>query len=135
VLVPSGPGRARYGEGRTLYRPEDDVAREDWTVDRLHHALPHSVLRQQLLADVNLTPIDELPVVLERWAAAVETLQDAGRRIDTARAAQAPGRPLLDGLVIEDRTADVHRDAGPRHDTTGTQTARPRRDEHGRGAA
>ncbi|RAS21576.1 hypothetical protein BCL80_1301, partial [Streptomyces avidinii] len=28
------------------------MAHEDWTVDRLHVALPHSASRQQLLQDV-----------------------------------------------------------------------------------
>ncbi|MGI5484968.1 hypothetical protein [Streptomyces lavendofoliae] len=68
------------------------MAREEWTVDRLHHALPHSALRQQLLADVNLTPIDELPAVLARWAAAAEALEAAAPRIEAARADLRPGR-------------------------------------------
>ncbi|MFI8967013.1 hypothetical protein ACIGO8_33445 [Streptomyces sp. NPDC053493] len=50
------------------------TARDTWTVDRLRHVLPHSVSRQQLLADMNLTPIDELPAVLDRCAATTETL-------------------------------------------------------------
>ncbi|MER8269649.1 hypothetical protein ABT007_36315 [Streptomyces griseus] len=46
------------------------MAHEDWTVDRLHVALPHSASRQQLLQDVNLTPLEDLPAVLDGWAAA-----------------------------------------------------------------
>ncbi|MFF8387746.1 hypothetical protein ACF053_29470 [Streptomyces kanasensis] len=98
------------------------TGRETWTVDRLHHALPHSALRQQLLQDVNLTPLDQLPAVLERWAAAAEQLQAAERRIESARSWAARGGSLPDGLAGEDRTADLLRDADPR-------------DEHGRGAA
>ncbi|MGW8768262.1 hypothetical protein ACWGN5_37950 [Streptomyces sp. NPDC055815] len=98
------------------------TARETWTVDRLHHALPHSASRQQLLADVNLTPIDELSVVLDRWAAAADALQAAAPRIAAARAQHA-GAPAL-GDVAVDHTGDVLRDAGHRADR-----------ESGRGAA
>ncbi|MER7952380.1 hypothetical protein ABTY59_33810 [Streptomyces sp. NPDC096079] len=96
------------------------TARETWTVDRLHHALPHSASRQQLLADVHLTPVDELPAVLDRWAAAAETLQNAAGRIAAARAQQSVA---VEGTAA-DRTADVLRDAGHRGDR-----------EPGRGAA
>ncbi|MFG2432565.1 hypothetical protein [Streptomyces sp. NPDC048590] len=61
------------------------MAHEDWTVDRLHVALPHSVSRQQLLQDVNLTPIEDLPAVLGGWASAAEQLQSARPRIEAAR--------------------------------------------------
>ncbi|MFB7867323.1 hypothetical protein [Streptomyces sp. NPDC056069] len=98
------------------------TARDTWTVDRLHHALPHSASRQQLLADVNLTPIDELPAVLDRWAAAAETLQAAASVIEIARANAKAIGPLPDAVTAEDRTADVLRDAGPR-------------DQRGQGAA
>ncbi|MER5966816.1 hypothetical protein [Streptomyces sp. NPDC002057] len=81
-------------------------------MDRLHHALPHSASRQQLLADVHLTPVDELPAVLDRWAAAAETLQAAAGRIAAARATQSA--PAEDSAA--DRTADVLRDAGHRGD-------------------
>ncbi|MGW9029010.1 hypothetical protein ACWGQ5_33740 [Streptomyces sp. NPDC055722] len=63
------------------------MAHDEWTVDGLHVALPHSVLRQQLLQDVNLTRIEELPRRLEGWASAVETLEAARPRIEAARAA------------------------------------------------
>ncbi|MEU9856280.1 hypothetical protein [Streptomyces sp. NPDC047974] len=99
------------------------TARDTWTVDRLHHALPHSASRQQLLADVNLTPLDRLPAVLDRWARAAETLQAAAGRIAAARAHAAAGRPH-DDATAADRTADVRHDAGHRGDR-----------EPGRGAA
>ncbi|MDV5143091.1 hypothetical protein R1T08_01830 [Streptomyces sp. SBC-4] len=89
------------------------TTRETWTVDRLHHALPHSASRQQLLADVNLTPIDELSVVLARWAKAAEELEAATGRIAAARARHS-GSSAED--VAVDRTADVRRDAGHRTD-------------------
>lgn len=101
------------------------MTREGWTVDRIHHALPHSALRQQLLQDVNLTPIDELPAVLERWAAAAVTLMEMGPRIQVVREA---GR-LPEGLVVEDRTGEVLRDAGRR------PACQEQRDGRGRGAA
>ncbi|XMN04809.1 hypothetical protein ACK8N7_01520 [Streptomyces griseobrunneus] len=50
------------------------MAHEGWTVDRPHVTLPHSASRQQLLQDVNFTPIENLPVVLEGWARAAEQL-------------------------------------------------------------
>lgn len=99
------------------------TARETWTVDRLHHGLPHSASRQQLLADVNLTPINELPAVLDRWAAAAEALQAAAPRIAAARRAQHAGT-TVSGDAAVDHTGDVLRDAGHRGDR-----------ESGRGAA
>ncbi|MEV5282699.1 hypothetical protein ACFYMW_36070 [Streptomyces sp. NPDC006692] len=57
-----------------------------WTVDRLHIALPHSALRQQLVTDVNMTGLEELPRRLEGWAQAAETLEAARPRIEAARA-------------------------------------------------
>ncbi|MFE1230608.1 hypothetical protein [Streptomyces sp. NPDC058745] len=98
------------------------TARDIWTVDRLHHALPHSASRQQLLADVNLTPIDELPAVLDRWAAAAEALQAAAHRIESARITRKVAHRLPEDVTVEDHTADVLRDAGPR-------------DQRGQGAA
>ncbi|MFE1271316.1 hypothetical protein [Streptomyces sp. NPDC058758] len=89
------------------------TARDTWTVDRLHHALPHSASRQQLLADVNLTPLDRLPAVLDRWARAAETLQAAAGRIAVARAQAAAGQHHDDA---DDRTADIQHDAGHRGD-------------------
>ncbi|GAA3935256.1 hypothetical protein GCM10022244_49640 [Streptomyces gulbargensis] len=90
------------------------TARQTWTVDRLHHVLPHSASRQQLLADVNLTPIEELPAVLERWAAVAESLDAAAGRIETARvSAKVTGELPLD-LAADDRTGEVLRDAGTR---------------------
>ncbi|QDN54015.1 hypothetical protein [Streptomyces sp. S1D4-20] len=59
---------------------------EKWTVDRLHVALPHSTLRQQLVTDVNMTGLEELPRRLEGWAGAAETLEAARPRIEAARA-------------------------------------------------
>ncbi|MFF6903535.1 hypothetical protein [Streptomyces hydrogenans] len=90
------------------------TARDAWTVDRLHHALPHSASRQQLLADVNLTPLAELPAVLDRWTKAAETLQAADGRIAAARAQAATGKPLEDAGA--DHTADIQHDAGHRGD-------------------
>ncbi|MEU8764270.1 hypothetical protein [Streptomyces sp. NPDC048659] len=92
------------------------TARDTWTVDRLHHALPHSASRQQLLADVNLTPIDELPAVLDRWAKAAEALRSASGLIETARTTEKTTGLLPECMTVEDHTADVLRDAGPRQD-------------------
>ncbi|GEB57033.1 hypothetical protein [Streptomyces gardneri] len=89
------------------------AARQTWTVDRLHHALPHSASRQQLLADVNLTPIDELSAVLDRWVAAAEALQVAAPRIAAVRPQHTTASS---GDTAVDHTADVLRDAGHRAD-------------------
>ncbi|WP_406141433.1 hypothetical protein OH828_36995 [Streptomyces anulatus] len=89
------------------------MAHEDWTVDRLHVALPHSASRQQLLQDVNLTPLEELPAVLEGWAKAAEQLEAARPLIETARRT-ALGGALPVELATRDVTADVMRDAEPR---------------------
>ncbi|MBK3583205.1 hypothetical protein ACFCZ4_34165 [Streptomyces microflavus] len=102
------------------------MAKEDWTVDRLHVALPHSASRQQLLQDVNLTPIEDLPDVLDGWAAAAEQLEAARPLIEEARARTAARGALPAELETRDVTADVMRDAGPRHERSG---------ERGQGAA
>ncbi|MEU0002202.1 hypothetical protein ABZ069_35380 [Streptomyces microflavus] len=102
------------------------MAKEDWTVDRLHVALPHSASRQQLLQDVNLTPIEDLPDVLDGWAAAAEQLEAARPLIEDARARTAARAALPAELETRDVTADVMRDAGPRQE---------RRGERGQGAA
>ncbi|MFD3881190.1 hypothetical protein [Streptomyces microflavus] len=102
------------------------MAKEDWTVDRLHVALPHSASRQQLLQDVNLTPIEDLPDVLDSWAAAAEQLEAARPLIEEARARTAARGALPAELETRDVTADVMRDVGPRPE---------RRGERGQGAA
>ncbi|RPK87154.1 hypothetical protein [Streptomyces sp. ADI98-10] len=88
------------------------MAHEDWTVDRLHVALPHSASRQQLLQDVNLTPLEKLPAVLEGWAKAAEQLEAARPLIETARRTARGALPVE--LEARDVTADVMRDAEPR---------------------
>ncbi|MFL3870589.1 hypothetical protein LT966_28810 [Streptomyces griseobrunneus] len=102
------------------------MAKEDWTVDRLHVALPHSASRQQLLQDVNLTPIEDLPHVLDGWAAAAEELESARPLIEEARARAAARGALPAELQTRDVTADVLRDAEPRQNHQG---------DRGRGAA
>ncbi|MFD4175234.1 hypothetical protein [Streptomyces anulatus] len=102
------------------------MAHEDWTVDRLHVALPHSVSRQQLLQDVNLTPIEDLPAVLDGWASAAEQLEAARPRIEAARAHMKTHGVLPDDLETRDVTADILRHAEPRQGN---------RDDRGRGAA
>ncbi|MER6432090.1 hypothetical protein ABT272_30850 [Streptomyces sp900105245] len=62
------------------------ASQDKWTVDGIHHALPHSRLRQQLLSDVNLTPIDDLPARLQGWTDAVRTLEAARPGIEAVRA-------------------------------------------------
>jgi len=43
-------------------------------VDRIAHALPHPDARHEFLRLVHLTPIDDLPVLLERYVEAAEKL-------------------------------------------------------------
>ncbi|MGW2445787.1 hypothetical protein [Streptomyces sp. NPDC001675] len=62
------------------------ASHDEWTVDRVHHALPHSALRQQLLSDVNLTPIEDLPARLQRWTDAAKTLEAVRPGIEAVRA-------------------------------------------------
>ncbi|MFJ9530858.1 hypothetical protein [Streptomyces cyaneofuscatus] len=102
------------------------MAKDHWTVDRLHVALPHSASRQQLLQDVNLTPIEDLPTVLDGWATAAEQLESARPLIEEVRARAAARSALPAELETRDVTADVLRDAGPRHE---------HRDDRGQGAA
>lgn len=92
------------------------MTREDWTVDRIHHALPHSASRQQLLRDVHLTPIEELPAVLERWATAAEQITAAADRIESCRVIHKVTGLLPEHSTTDDRTTDIVRDAGPRED-------------------
>jgi len=43
-------------------------------VDRIAHALPHPEARHEFLRLVHLTPIDDLPVLLERYVEVAEEL-------------------------------------------------------------
>lgn len=47
---------------------------DPWTVDRIAHALPHPDARHEFLRLVHLTPIGDLPVLLERYVEAAEKL-------------------------------------------------------------
>ncbi|MGW1468462.1 hypothetical protein ACWCPT_29470 [Streptomyces sp. NPDC002308] len=100
---------------RTALEEGHPMGHEDWTVDRLHVALPHSASRQQLIQDVNLTPLERLPAVLDGWASAAETLEEARDRIAAVRIAMSAAGRLPEGLETRDVTADILRDAGPRH--------------------
>ncbi|MEV5687743.1 hypothetical protein AB0L68_31875 [Streptomyces sp. NPDC052164] len=114
------------------------MGHEDWTVDRLHVALPHSASRQQLLQDVNLTPIDSLPAVLDGWASAAEDLERARPMIEAVRVSMKVRGVLPEGAEARDMTADILRDAGPRHDRTAPARRRGNRtgpQDHGKGAA
>ncbi|WP_030756646.1 hypothetical protein [Streptomyces sp. NRRL F-5135] len=95
------------------------MGHEAWTVDRLHHALPHSALRQQLLHDVNLTPIEALPAALDRWTRVVEQLENEAPGIEAARTAAKVGHLLpshltAPGAGVTDRTSDILHDAAAR---------------------
>ncbi|MFE7547502.1 hypothetical protein [Streptomyces gardneri] len=70
---------------------------------------------------MNLTPIDELSTVLDRWVTAAEALQVAAPRIAAVRAQHTTSASAATAV---DHTADVLRDAGHRADR-----------EPGRGAA
>lgn len=90
------------------------MARTDWTVDQLHHALPNSAARQALLADVNLSPIADLPGVLAPWAAAAEQLEADRPRIEAIRAHYKEHGTLPDTLQDPtDLTETVLGDASP----------------------
>jgi hypothetical protein len=47
---------------------------DPWTVDRIAHALPHPDARHEFLRLVHLTPIGDLPDLLDRYAQAAESL-------------------------------------------------------------
>nr|WP_260611414.1 hypothetical protein [Streptomyces sp. WAC04770] len=81
---------------------------------RLHVALLRSASRQQLLRDVNLTAVGDLPAVLDGWAWAAGQLEAARPRIEAARARMKTCGVLPEGLEARDVTADVLRDTEPR---------------------
>lgn len=57
-----------------------------WTIDSIAHALPHPVTRQKFLTEVNLAPVDQLQVVIDKWVRFV-TEWEAGRpRVEELRA-------------------------------------------------
>ncbi|GAA3384433.1 hypothetical protein [Streptomyces racemochromogenes] len=56
-----------------------------WTIDSIAHALPHPVIRQKFLGEVNLAPVDQLQAVIDKWVRFV-TEWEAGRpRIEELR--------------------------------------------------
>lgn len=58
---------------------------EQWTIDSIAHALPHSTTRQQFWTELNRTPVDQLPDVLRRWIAVAQEWVDAEPRIEALR--------------------------------------------------
>lgn len=59
----------------------------DWSIDTIVHALPSPDLRQQCLREVHLAPLDELPVVVDKWRTiAVDWTRTQSPLIESARA-------------------------------------------------
>ena len=84
------------------------VSSEQWTIDRIAHALPHSATRQTFLAEVNTVPLDQLPDVLERWVRVAEQWAETSVRVEALRddphamhALLAEGVDVTDDIAAE----------------------------------
>lgn len=58
----------------------------EWTIDGIAHALSVPEQRMRFLRDINLTPLTELPAVLDRWVRHVTALEAARPGIEALRA-------------------------------------------------
>lgn len=59
---------------------------QPWTVDAIAHALPHPELRQTFMRQVNLTPLPDLPAVLDKWVRFVGEWEAGQPEIEELRA-------------------------------------------------
>ncbi|WP_435058462.1 hypothetical protein [Streptomyces sp. bgisy060] len=66
----------------------------EWTIDGIAHALGVPEQRMRFLRDINLTPLADLPTVLDRWVRHVTALEAAKPGIDALRARVAAGEAL-----------------------------------------
>ncbi|QKV98318.1 hypothetical protein HUT19_42135 (plasmid) [Streptomyces sp. NA02950] len=57
----------------------------EWTIDGIAHALSVPEQRMKFLRDINMTPLTELPAVLDRWVRHVTALEAARPRIEALR--------------------------------------------------
>ncbi|MCQ1582427.1 hypothetical protein [Streptomyces parvus] len=61
---------------------------DDWTPDSIAHALPDAGMRQEFWRQFNLTPLDGLKALGEKWVKAIEDLEGAVERGREVRAFQ-----------------------------------------------
>lgn len=83
------------------------MSSQDWTIDGIAHALGVPEQRMQFLRDINLTPLQDLPQVLDRWVRHVTALEGAKPAIDRVRAAAAAGEDLPAALQPDEASQDV----------------------------
>lgn len=60
----------------------------DWTPDSIAHALPDAGMRQEFWRQFNLTPLDGLKALGEKWVKAIQELEAGVERGRTVRAHQ-----------------------------------------------
>jgi hypothetical protein len=58
----------------------------EWTIDGIAHALTVPEQRMKFLRAINMTPLTELPAVLERWVRHVTALEAARPGVEALRA-------------------------------------------------
>ncbi|MFI1970637.1 hypothetical protein BLA24_04730 [Streptomyces cinnamoneus] len=58
---------------------------QPWTIDGIGHALPHPELRATFMREVSFTDVRELPAVLERWVAFIQTFEAERPRLEQLR--------------------------------------------------
>ncbi|MDJ0465046.1 hypothetical protein [Streptomyces sp. H27-C3] len=62
------------------------MSSREWTIDGIAHALGVPEQRMKFLRDINLTPLADLPAVLDRWVRHVTALEAAKPGIEALRA-------------------------------------------------
>ncbi|MCX4827039.1 hypothetical protein OG883_46230 [Streptomyces sp. NBC_01142] len=84
----------------------------DWTPDSIAHALPDAGMRQEFWRQFNLTPLDGLKALGEKWVKAIEDLEGAVERGRAVRAFQQQNGGELPAeysdvtdLIVESRAA------------------------------
>ncbi|MGW3930380.1 hypothetical protein ACWECC_20095 [Streptomyces microflavus] len=64
------------------------MGNEDWTPDSIAHALPDAGMRQEFWRQFNLTPLDRLKALGEKWVKTIQELEAAVERGRTVLAHQ-----------------------------------------------
>ncbi|MGP3951266.1 hypothetical protein [Streptomyces sp. 7N604] len=83
------------------------MSSREWTIDGIAHAIGVPEQRQKFLRDINLTPLADLPAVLDRWVRHVIALEAAKPGIQALHAAAAAGEDLPAEFQHSDEAASV----------------------------
>ncbi|MZE76783.1 hypothetical protein [Streptomyces xinghaiensis] len=59
---------------------------QQWTIDSIAHALPHSELRATFMREASFTDVHRLPDILQRWVDFIERVEAERPRVEELQA-------------------------------------------------